>query len=95
MKDVELVIKIPEGIMEYIKNNGCLAVGYNDEVAKAIKSGTPLPKYMEELKRRLLMEVDGGTDDRYLNYADICDRISDTIDTFMTESAKEEEREER
>lgn len=44
MKDIELVIKIPEEVVEYIKNNGCLSVVYNDEVAKAIKNGTPLPK---------------------------------------------------
>ena len=44
MAEIELVIKIPEEIMEYIKNNGCLSVIYNDEIAKAIKNGTPLPK---------------------------------------------------
>lgn len=44
MSDIELVIKIPKEIMEYIKNNGCLSVIYNDEVAKAIINGTPLPK---------------------------------------------------
>lgn len=50
MADIELVIKIPEGIMEYIKNNDCLAVAYGDEVAKAIKNGTPLPKGHGRLK---------------------------------------------
>ena len=45
MADIELVIKIPEGVMEYIKNNDCLAVSYIDEVAKAIKNGTPLPEH--------------------------------------------------
>ena len=44
MSDVELVIKIPEEIMEYIKNNGCLSVIYNSEIASAIANGTPLPK---------------------------------------------------
>ena len=39
---VKLVIEIPKGVVEYIKNNDCLAVGYLDEVAKAIKNGTPL-----------------------------------------------------
>ena len=43
MSDIELVIKIPEEIMEYIKNNGCLSVIYDDNVAKAIINGTPLP----------------------------------------------------
>lgn len=41
---MKIVIDIPEGIMEYIENNGCLSVIYNDEVAKAIINGTPLPK---------------------------------------------------
>ena len=40
MKDIEVVIKIPEEIMEYVKNNGCLSVIYTDEVAKAIINGT-------------------------------------------------------
>ena len=44
MKDIEVVIKIPEEIMEYVKNNGCLSVIYNNEVEKAISNGTPLPK---------------------------------------------------
>lgn len=43
MADIELVIKIPEGIMEYVKNNGCVSV-YDEEVTKAIINGTPLPK---------------------------------------------------
>ena len=49
MADIELVIKIPEGVMEYIKNNDCLAVSYIDEVAKAIKNGTPLPEHHGDL----------------------------------------------
>lgn len=63
------------------------------ELITAIANGTPLPKYMKELKRRLLMEVDGSTDDRYLRYADICDRISGTIDTYV--QAESEGRDEK
>jgi hypothetical protein len=48
MADTELVIKIPEGIMEYIKNNGCLSVFYIDEVAKAIKNSKPFTEYIAE-----------------------------------------------
>ena len=44
MADIELVIKIPEEVMEYIRNNSCLSVVYNDEVTKAMKNGVPLPK---------------------------------------------------
>ena len=43
MADRELIIKIPEGIIEYVKNNDCLAVCFADEVAKAIKNGIQLP----------------------------------------------------
>lgn len=52
MADVELVIKIPEVIMEYVKRNGCLSVIYTDEVAKAIKNGTPLDDVKAEIQRR-------------------------------------------
>lgn len=37
---MKIVIDISEGIMEYVKNNGCLSVIYTDEVAKAIINGT-------------------------------------------------------
>lgn len=83
---MKLIVDIPEEVAEYIKNNGCLSVAYNDEVAKAIQNGTPLSKFLEELKRKILMEVDGGTDDRYLSYIDICDRISNSIDEYKAES---------
>lgn len=45
---MKLIIDIPEEIMEYIKNNGCLSVVYNDGVAKAIINGTPLPDITNE-----------------------------------------------
>ena len=38
---MEIVINLPEEIMEYVKNNDCLSVIYNDEVAKAITNGMP------------------------------------------------------
>lgn len=47
---MQIVIDISEEIMEYIKNNDCLAVAYGDEVAKAIKNGIPLPKGHGRLK---------------------------------------------
>jgi ribosomal protein S27AE len=31
------------------------------------------------------MEVDGGTDDRWLRYADVCDNISNSIDDFKAD----------
>lgn len=39
----------------------------------------------DELKRKILMEVDGGTDDRWLRYADVCDNISNSIDDFKAD----------
>lgn len=41
---MQIVIEISEGIIEYVKNNDCLAVCFADEVAKAIKNGIQLPK---------------------------------------------------
>lgn len=38
---MQIVINLSEEIMEYVKNNGCLSVIYNDEVAKAITNGIP------------------------------------------------------
>lgn len=38
---MKIVINLPEEIMEYVKNNGCLSVIYNDEVVKAITNGIP------------------------------------------------------
>lgn len=71
MADMELVIKIPEGIMEYIKNNGCLSVIYNSEIAKAIVNGKSLPKghgnlvdikEVEEYLNNTQLELDGWGD---------------------------------
>lgn len=39
----------------------------------------------DELKRKIFMEVDGGTDDKWLTYADVCDNISNSIDDFKAD----------
>ena len=44
----------------------------------------------DELKRKILMEVDGGTDDKWLRYTDVCDRISDSIDEYKAEREAQE-----
>jgi len=49
---VKLIIEIPKGVVEYIKNNGCLAVGYLDEVAKAIQNSTPLDDVKAEIREK-------------------------------------------
>ena len=82
MSDIELVIKIPEDIMEYIKNNGCLSVIYNNEVAKAITNGTPLPKghgrlidadkaTREENSKLVNFDISNTRDKSYCKYAKI------------------------
>ena len=37
----------------------------------------------DELKRKILMEVDGGTDDAWLAYGEVCNRISNSIDEYV------------
>lgn len=37
------------------------------------------------------MEVDGGTDDKWLRYADVCDRISDSIDKYIADMREVDE----
>lgn len=80
---MKIVIDIDDNLYTRLFDNGVDNCDDAVDMAKAIRKGTPLLKYMKELKRRLLMEVDGGTDDRYLRYADVCDRISNTIDTYI------------
>ena len=85
---MQIVIDIPEwkykSICEGVEaSKRCGVVGIDPNIHKVIYNGTPLPKYMKELKRILLMEVDGGTDDRYLRYTDVCDQISNTIDAYI------------
>lgn len=45
----------------------------------------------EELKRKILMEVDGGTDEAWLAYGDVCTRISNSIDEFVSDMRGKEE----
>ena len=54
-----------------------------DMAIKALEQESKID--LDELKRRILMEVDGGTDDRMLRYSDVCDRISDSIDEYKAE----------
>jgi hypothetical protein len=58
---VKLIIEIPKGVVEYIKNNGCLAVGYLDEVAKAIKNGTPLDDVKALIEYNAEIHEDGDS----------------------------------
>ena len=69
----KIIIDIPDKIMEYLRNNGCLSVIYTDEVAKAIINGTPLPEMygrlgdLDELEQRIsnFIEHDAHMLDEY------------------------------
>ncbi len=69
----KIIIDIPDKIMEYLRNNGCLSVIYTDEVAKAIINGTHLPEIhgrlgdLDELEQRIsnFIEHDAHMQDEY------------------------------
>lgn len=92
---MKIVIDIPEDVYTRLFDNGIqdneIAVDDICEMARALRLGIPLSKYMDELKRRLFMEVDGGTDDMYLRYTDVCDRISNTIETYIKAERSDKE----
>ena len=54
-----------------------------DYLYKIVRNGTPLQKVMTDLQTELLMNVDGGTDDKYVRTCDVIDRIEKTIQEFM------------
>ena len=86
---MKVVIDIDKNLYTRLFDNG--VDNYDDAVdmAKSIRKGVPIFKCLKELERQILMEVDGGTDDRYLRYADVCDRISNTIDTYIKAESEE------
>ena len=88
---MKVVIDIDDNLYTRLFDNGDIDAVDMLKACVAIRKGTPLPKYTEELKRRLFMEVDGGTDDKYLRYADVCDRISNTIDTYINAESEDKE----
>ena len=64
---------------------------HREFIEMAIKALKQEPRVdLDELKRKILMEVDGGTDDKWLRYADVCDRISDSIDKYKNKTESEE-----
>lgn len=87
---MKIVIDIDENVFTRLFDNGIEDYAIvNDDlfaIAKSIRKCTPISTFLEELKRKILMEVDGGTDDRYLRYVDICDRISNSINEYKAES---------
>lgn len=84
---MKLIIELDEKQFKDIQRIASIQIIRRSSTCEQIiANGTPLSKFLEELKRKILMEVDGGTDDRYLSYIDICGRISNSIDEYKAES---------
>lgn len=49
-------------------------------------------EWVNNLIAKVLEEVDGGTDDRYISYSDICDRVSKSIKEYCDLNDYKEER---
>ncbi len=91
---MQIVIDIDENVFTRLFDNGIEDYEIvNDDlfvIAKSIRKGVSISKFLEELERKILMEVDGGTDDMYLRYVDICDRISNSINEYKKEQENEQ-----
>ena len=79
-----------EKIVDVLGSYTDLDIPYKREIAENIltklSSVTPQPRVdFKELKRKILMEVDGGTDDAWLAYGEVFDRISNSIDEFVAD----------
>lgn len=79
---MKIVIDIPEEYYERLQAMDEMG-GLNNPYLIAIVNGTSLSDILSELQRELFMSVDGGTDDRYVRYVDVCDRIEKTIKEFV------------
>ena len=86
---MKIMIDIDDNVYTRLFDNGIenYAIANDDlfAIAKSIRKGVAISKFLEELKRKILMEVDGGTDDKYLRCADVYDRISNSIDEYYME----------
>ena len=92
---MQIVIDIPKDVYTRLFDNGIqdneIAVDDVCEMARAIRNGVPISEFLKELLIKIIIEVDGGTDDKYLRYADVCDRISNTIDTYIKAECEDNE----
>ena len=83
---MQIIISISEEVYEHILNAKSVPDLLGIDIVNtvnAVKNGAPLPNVLSELQTELLMTVDGGTDDKYLRYCDVCDRIEGTIKEFL------------
>lgn len=89
---------ISSHINEIITESGTDKNAHTNAILRSLANGVKtmpsvLPKVTkndlgvdwDELKRKILMEIDGGTDDAWLAYGEVCDRISNSIDEFVAD----------
>jgi len=90
------------GYIDYIQNHGMGKKKSFDYIKKFVANLPPatpqastakndLGVDWDELKRKILMEVDGGTDDAWLAYGEVCNRISNSINEFVADMREVEE----
>ena len=79
---MQVIVNVPDDKWVSIQNGEYCGI-LDAEMYKHIKKGTPLPKVVADLQTELLMNVDGGTDDKYVRTCDVIDRIEKTIQEFM------------
>lgn len=89
---MKIAIDMSEEIIEYIKNNGCLSVIYNDEVAKAITNGTPLDKIRAEIEAQREAASNKHSEDSVLQayYDGLNDGLKDARDILDEHKAESE-----
>lgn len=85
---MKMIIDIDENIFTRLFDNGTEDYAIiNDDlfvIAKAIRKGTPISNLENELTAKILEEIDGGTDDIYIRYTDICDRVTKSIKEYLS-----------
>lgn len=84
-KDLGVDKTFYERIMEYCKEHFLVLVDKDvwEDAEKALTTKNDLGVDWKELKRKILMEVDGGTDDAWLACGEVCNRISNSIDEYV------------
>ena len=58
---------------------------------KALEQEPKTGKWIDGLIAKVLEEVDGGTDDNYIRYTDICDRVTKSIRDYCEANMESEE----
>ena len=74
---MKIVVDIPESLIYG------LIVTDIPKLEAIIDNGIPLSRVITDLLTELSMNVDGGTDDKYVRTCDVIDRIEKTVQEFM------------